>query len=76
MILRKTMLVSLLTRKIYELRFRQVFGLLTRSQSPLRDSVGLAPTSPYCAPNIRVQTRLKLRICNYDKPSARRRGCQ
>ena len=43
---RWSMLVSLLTRKIYELRLRQAFGLLITDQLPLRDSVGLAPTFP------------------------------
>lgn len=43
---RWSMLVSLLTRKIHELRLRQAFGLLINDQLPLRDSVGLAPTFP------------------------------
>ena len=43
---RWSMLVSLLTRKMYELRIRQAFGLLISDQLPLRDSVGLAPTFP------------------------------
>ena len=41
-----SMLVSLLTRKIHELRLRQAFGLLINDQLPLRDSVGLSPTFP------------------------------
>ena len=41
-----TMLVSLFTRKMYELSLWQVFGLLTWRQLPLRDSVGLSPTFP------------------------------
>ena len=44
---RWSMLVSLLTRKIHELRLRQAFGLLIKDQLPLRDSVGLAPTFPF-----------------------------
>ena len=40
------MLVSLLTRKMYELSLRQAFGLLAKRQLPLRDSVGLPPTFP------------------------------
>jgi hypothetical protein len=43
---RWSMLVSLLTRKIHELRIRQAFGLLIENQLPLRDSVGLSPTFP------------------------------
>ena len=43
---RWSMLVSLFTRKIHELRLRQAFGLLVNDQLPLRDSVGLAPTFP------------------------------
>ena len=60
---RWSMLVSLLTRKMYELRLRQAFGLLIQEISYRCATVSdLHRLSLYLS-NIRVQTGLRLRIC-------------